>query len=113
MSSLLALVAALERDSLEPSFERWQVVLGPGAQRPTSASEWDSAVVLVECGAVELRCGSGDRRTFIAGDLLALGWLNVTSLCNPGSQTVRLLAVRRRSARLGSPIVPPLGRPSG
>jgi len=113
MTSLLTLVATLERDALEPSFERWQVVLAPGSKQPMSASEWDGAVVLVECGTVELRCGSGDRRTFSAGDLLALGWLNVTSLGNPGSQPVRLLAVRRRSAARGESRATRFRRPWG
>jgi hypothetical protein len=113
MTSLLALVAALERDALEPSFERWQVVLPPRSQWPTSASEWDGAVVLVESGAVELGCDSGDRRTFMAGHVLALGWLNVTSLGNPGSEPVRLLAVRRRTGRRTSPRIPPRTGPSG
>lgn len=104
--------AALCRDALPPSLERWRVVLAPGAERRTSASEWDGAVVLVEHGSLEVECVAGGHRTFVAGDLLALGWLPLARLRNPGLEAVGLLAVRRRSRPWGEPVVTVLAGPS-
>lgn len=82
--------------TLPPAFERWELVLEPGAERPTDASEWAGALVLVERGCVEVDCRAGGHRSFHAGDLLALGWLPVRTLRNRGSEAVELLAIRRR-----------------
>jgi hypothetical protein len=82
------LIAALTRRPLPPAFERWRVELAAGAERSTDAGDWAGALVLV--------CHAGGRRTFAEGDLLALGWLPLRSLRNPGVQPTTILAVRRR-----------------
>lgn len=90
------LVRWLSRADLPPAFERWRLVLAPGARRLTSPSEWEGALVVVERGSVTVGCGGGGSRSFVTGDLLALGWLPVRSLGNVGAQDAWLLAVRRR-----------------
>lgn len=91
------LSAALDRADLPPSLERWWTVLAPGTSRATTPTEWAGSVLLVESGALEVLCAAGGHRSFAAGDLLALDWLPVVRLRNPGPDPVRLLAVRRRA----------------
>ena len=86
----------LERATLPPTFQRWELVLEPGEERPTSASEWAGAIVLVERGCMEVECRAGGRGSFQAGELLALGWLPLRTLRNRGNEAVELVAVRRR-----------------
>lgn len=90
------LSAALSRPRLPPGFARWRVTLEPGAQRATTAAEWAGALVLVEHGALEVECEAGGRHRFGPGDLVALGWLPLSRLRNPGRVVTRLVAVRRR-----------------
>lgn len=85
----------LTRDDLPPAFERWRVELEPGSHRPTEAREWAGALVLIEAGSLEVDCVTGGQRSFAEGDLLALGWLPITRLRNPGRGVTRLVAVRR------------------
>ena len=59
------------------------------------AAEWDGALVLVERGSVDVECVAGGSERFARGDLVALGWLPVRTLRNPGRVPVELLAVRR------------------
>jgi hypothetical protein len=96
------LTAALRRPHLPPSFERWRTELAPGASRPTSAAAWAGSLVLVERGRVDVECAEGVHRSFATGDVLALGWLPVVLLHNPGSEVARLLAIRRRDS-MGGP----------
>jgi hypothetical protein len=80
---------------LPPAFDRLRVTLGPGTARLTTPDEWHDCLVLVEHGAVEVECEGGTRRSFAAGDMLALDCLPVRALRNPGTHEARLLAVRR------------------
>jgi hypothetical protein len=93
------LARLITRSDLPATFERWRVELAPGTARPTDASHWAGAVVLIEGGRLEVDCERGGRRTFAAGDLLVLGWLPLRALRNPGSVPTRLVAVRRRDDR--------------
>lgn len=90
------LADVLARPDLPPAFERFRVVLAPGASQPTLPAQWAGCLVLIERGAVEVDCDSGGMRSFAAGDLLALGWLPIRTLRNPGAAETCLLAVRRR-----------------
>ena len=87
--------ASFQRGRLPDGFERWTVVVPRGARRRTSAAEWRGAIVLIERGTVEVGCLMGGRATFVAGDLLALGWLPLKWIRNAGSDEVRIVAVRR------------------
>lgn len=107
------LVRLVLRRDLPPTFERWTLVLAPGAERPADAARWAGALVLVEQGRLEVDCRAGGRRTFVAGDLLVLGWLPLCTLRNPGPLPARLVAVRRcdeqpTPAPAGHPLHPPL-----
>jgi hypothetical protein len=93
------LIELVTRSDLPTTFERWQLVLAPGAERPTDPAEWAGALVLVEQGRLAVDCRAGGQRTFETGDLLVLGWLPLRTLRNPGHAPVRLVAVRRRGDR--------------
>lgn len=97
MSPYGGVARALARVPLPPAFDRLRVTLGPGAARLTAATEWTDYLVLVEHGSVEVECIGGTRRTFAAGDMLALECLPVRALRNRGSDEARLLAVRRHA----------------
>jgi hypothetical protein len=98
--------SALTRAKVPRAFERWEVVIAPGASIDSDPREWRDAIVVVTSGSVEVGCVGGSRRTFSAGDMLALSCLPVSSLHNPGVEPARLLAIRRKSRdrdpRLGS-----------
>ncbi len=81
---------------LPEAFDRWRLVIAPGSIRTTAAEEWAGSVVLVESGVVQVGCLAGTSRTFVSGDLLALCWLPLERLSNPGPDEACLVAVRRR-----------------
>jgi hypothetical protein len=93
----------LERHDLPAGFERWRVVIPPGATRATHAAEWAGALVRVESGTLEVWCLAGGHEAFHAGDLVALGWVPITELRNPGTTPVRIVAVRRRGPPPSAP----------
>ena len=99
------LAEALGRPDLPPAFERFRLTLAPGEVRPTRPGEWAGCLVLVERGAIEVDCDAGGMRSFSAGDLLALGWLPIRTLRNPGAREACLLAVRRRGRRTREPFL--------
>lgn len=99
------LAEALGRSDLSPAFERFRVSVAPGERRPTRPEEWAGCVVLVERGAIEVDCDAGGMRSFSTGDLLALGWLPIRTLRNPGAEDACLLAVRRRGHRTTEPFL--------
>ena len=76
------------------SFGVVRVNIPAGGERPTDASEWGSALMVVEEGSVEVETTSGAARTFHHGDLICLEWLAVRTLRNPGPGVARLVAVR-------------------
>lgn len=90
--------AFLTRPDLPDGFERWELELAARTTRPTTSDEWAGALVRIESGILEVGCEAGGQETFRAGDLLALGWLPLVELRNPGDEPVRILAVRRRGA---------------
>jgi hypothetical protein len=94
-----ALTALMTRRDLPSAFQRWELVLSPGAQRPTSADDWAGTLTLVRHGSLEVHCHAGGRHRFEAGDVLVLGWLPLLQLRNPGPRTLRLVALRRRDER--------------
>jgi hypothetical protein len=87
--------SVLAADELPPGFVRWRVRLEPGTERATSAADWRGALVLVERGTVDVECIAGGSARFRRGDFLALGWLPLRALRNPGHEPLELLAVRR------------------
>ena len=88
------LARTLARESIPPTFDRWRIAIPPGAALVTKAGEWTDCLVLVESGRIEVAGVAGSRGPFAAGDLLALAWLNVCGLHNPGPDEARLLAIR-------------------
>jgi hypothetical protein len=110
---MVALTARLLRDPLPAGFERWHLVVAEGDELETRASEWAGAIVAVERGTLIVGCIDGGQRTFVAGDLLALGWLPLKWMRSIGPGDVSLTAVRRRGnspsrrfvrVRPGSPV---------
>ena len=99
MSPIGGVARALARVPLPPAFDRLRVRLQPGAARLTEAAEWNDCLVMVERGAVEVECIGGGRRSFVAGDMLALECLPVRALRNRGPDEAWLLAVRRQADR--------------
>ena len=88
------LVRTLARERIPPTFDRWRIAIPPGAALVTRAGEWTDCLVLVETGRIEVAGEAGSRGPFEAGDLLALTWLNVCGLHNPGPEEACLLAIR-------------------
>jgi quercetin dioxygenase-like cupin family protein len=76
-------------------FVRRTVVLDPGESRPSHDAEWHDAIVMVECGDVELECAAGGRRRFAAGAVLWLTGIDIRVLHNVGAGPVVLVAVSR------------------
>jgi hypothetical protein len=93
------LVRTLTRESIPSTFERWRIAIPPGAALVTKAGEWTDCLVLVESGRIEVAGLAGSRGPFEAGDLLALTWLNVCGLHNPGPEEARLVAIRALRTR--------------
>jgi|ERR687891_217091 hypothetical protein len=97
MPRFAGVARALARIPLPPTFDRLRITLAPGAARITEAAEWNDCLVLVEHGTVEVECEDDVRRSFTAGDMLALECLPVRALRNHGPEEARLLAVRRHA----------------
>jgi hypothetical protein len=89
-------------------FARRTVVLDPGTSRPYDNAEWHDAVVVVECGTVDLECTAGGRRRFTAGAVLWLTGISLRALHNAGVDPVVLVAVTRRRPDQ-QPHAPPRG----
>jgi hypothetical protein len=77
-------------------FVRRTVVLQPGTSCRSRDDEWRDAIVMVECGDVELECAAGGRRRFGAGAILWLAGIDLRVLHNVGLGPVVLVAVSRR-----------------
>lgn len=93
------LARTLTREGIQPTFDRWRLAIPSGAALLTKAGEWTDCLVMVESGTIEVVGEAGSRGRFEAGDLLALTWLRVCGLHNPGPDEARLVAIRplRRS----------------
>jgi hypothetical protein len=83
---------------LSARFARRTVVLEPGTSRAHDDAEWHDAIVMVECGTVDLECTAGGRRRFTAGAVLWLTGINLRALHNAGVDRVVLVAGTRRRA---------------
>jgi hypothetical protein len=79
-----------------PGFTTRRVLLEAGAARPTDEREWHDAIVVVECGEVELECAAGGRRRFGTGAVLWLTGIDLRVLHNRGAEPAVLVAVARR-----------------
>ena len=80
--------------------------IAPRDERPYRASEWRSALVVVERGQVDLMGVDGTRLSFARGDTLFLSGLPIRALRNDGEQ-VALLSALSRAAEFA----PSRGRP--
>ena len=76
-----------------------RITITPGAQRAYREAEWADALVLVECGELELECASGGTRRFAPGAVLFLAGLPLRLLRNCGRESVVLTAIRRNAIR--------------
>lgn len=81
---------------LAQEFEVRLIACAPGSERPFDERDWADAIVVVERGAVEIEGRSGDRRTFVSGNVLCLSGLPLRALRNRGQVTAVLSAVTRR-----------------
>jgi quercetin dioxygenase-like cupin family protein len=86
-------------------FTRRTVVVEPGTSRSSHDAEWRDAIVMVECGDVELECAAGGRRRFAAGAVLWLTGIDIRVLHNVGVDPVVLVAFSRRRGH--QPHAPP------
>lgn len=82
---------------LPGAFARREVLIGPGARRPYDPGEWAGALVVVECGVLELEGASGARERLDRGAVLWLADLPLRALHNPGPTTTVLAAIARRA----------------
>jgi len=80
------------------AFELLVVTLAPGRERPYEPLEWRDAVVVVECGTVELEGARGGRARFERGDVICVSGIPLRALRNRGSEPAVLSVVRRRAA---------------
>lgn len=74
---------------------RWAVRIDPGRVLDFAAADWADALVVVESGALEVECCSGQRMTFAAGAVLTFAALPVRRLHNPHPEPVVLSLVAR------------------
>ena len=81
---------------LPRAFEVRTVTIAAGASRAYVAAEWRDALVLVQCGDLELETSTGACWRFRHDDVLWLAEMPVRALHNPGSVDTLLVAVSRR-----------------
>ena len=74
-------------------------VVPPGGERTYDQAEWRDALVVVESGAIELEAMSGQRRTFVQGDVLTLSRTPLRVLRNFNPVAAVLSATSRTSPR--------------
>jgi hypothetical protein len=85
---------------LPPPFERRRVLVPPGSSRPYDEEEWRDAIVVVECGEIEIEGRCGVRARFRAGAIIWLFGLRLVALNCVGSEPAVLVAVARHDADL-------------
>jgi hypothetical protein len=71
------------------------VAVAPGEDLAYDEAQWRDALVVVQCGEIELRGVSGASRGFRQGDLLWLDQVPLAALHNPGAEPAVLLAIAR------------------
>lgn len=79
-----------------PAFRRRAVTIPAQETVPYVAEDWVGALVMIECGSVDLCCVRGGRRRFVEGAILFMEGLDLVSLHNPGLDDVVLVALSRR-----------------
>lgn len=84
------------RRRLGSAFVTREVTVAAGCSRRYDPAEWRDAIVVVQCGEVELETSSGVRRSFRRGAVLWLDGLPLRALNNHGPDPVVLVAVSRR-----------------
>ena len=81
-----------------PGFDRRVTILAPGTSRPFDTADWADALVILECGELELEALSGCRVRLQPGAIFWLAGLPLRCLHNPGQQPAVLVAVSRRKS---------------
>jgi hypothetical protein len=71
------------------------ITLAPGTSRPFNTADWADALVVLECGEVELEALSGCRVRLQPGAIFWLAGLPLRWLHNPGRDAAVLIAVSR------------------
>ena len=84
----------------------------PGTSLPSHDAEWRDAIVMVECGDVELECAAGGRRRFAGGAVLWLAGIDIRVLHNVGVDPVVLVAISRRRDHHARPALGSAGETS-
>jgi hypothetical protein len=79
-----------------PGFERRVITLAPGTSRPFDQADWADALVLLECGELELEALSGCRVRLQPGAIFWLAGLPLRCLHNVGRDPAVLIAVSRK-----------------
>jgi hypothetical protein len=87
---------SLSGRALPPAFDRREIVIEPGGVLPYDALEWRDALVVVECGEIELESKSGARIRLVRGAIIWLDGLDLEELRNCGIGAAVLSSVRRR-----------------
>jgi hypothetical protein len=79
-----------------PLGQRLQTIaVAAGGEMSSHPTEWAGALVVVECGVLEVECARGSRASFPAGSLLCLALVPVRWLRNRGEETVVLTVLSR------------------
>jgi hypothetical protein len=79
-----------------PGFERRVITLAPGTSRPFVQADWADALVLLECGELELEALSGCRVRLQPGAIFWLAGLPLRCLHSVGRDPAVLIAVSRK-----------------
>jgi hypothetical protein len=85
---------------LPPGFDLRAVPICAGEELAYTALDWTSALVVVECGEIDVEGRCGSRIRFVSGDMLWLADLPVRALYNPGPEDVMLSVVTRVGSEL-------------
>jgi hypothetical protein len=88
---------AVFRDPLPDGYSRRVLRVAPGFELSPEPECFRDAIVVVEGGELELECGSGSRRRFGPGSLIAIAPFSIAHLRSVGADTLVLVAVSRTS----------------
>jgi hypothetical protein len=84
------------------SFEHRVVTIPAGGVRPYEAGEWRDAIVVVDCGEVELEALDGECRRFGCGALVWLDGVMLRWIRSGPAEDAVLVAVSRRPGRVSA-----------
>ena len=79
-------------------FEQRRLLLAEHGMRRYEGNEWSEALVVVECGVLELEWADGVRLRFEPGDMLCLSGLALRALRGVGAGPTVLLVLGRRGS---------------